>query len=50
MKKFINSDEGATMIEYAVIAMLVAMVLVGTLTTIGTSVSSYFQLVANKFP
>ena len=51
MKNFISlikSEEGATAIEYGLIAALIAIVLVGALTSIGTSLKPTFNNVANN--
>lgn len=39
------SQSGATAIEYALIASLIAVVIVGTVTTLGTSASKTFSKV-----
>ena len=36
MKNFASDPSGATAIEYTMIAMLIAVVIIGALTTIGT--------------
>jgi pilus assembly protein Flp/PilA len=40
---------GVTAIEYALIASLIAIVIVATLITVGTSVSGMFMQVVNGF-
>ncbi|MAW89235.1 MAG: Flp family type IVb pilin [Phyllobacteriaceae bacterium] len=50
MKKFesfIMDESGATAIEYGLIAALISVVIMGTLTTLGTNLNSKFQSVAN---
>ena len=44
----IKSQHGVTMIEYALIAALVAVVVIGAITTLGTSLSAVFTFVAGK--
>jgi len=44
----IKSQHGVTMIEYALIAALVAVVVIGAITTLGTNLSSVFTYVASK--
>ena len=44
----IKSQHGVTMIEYALIADLVAVVVIGAITTLGTNLSSVFTYVASK--
>lgn len=50
MKKFLarfrKDEDGATAIEYGLIAALIAVVIIGALTTLGTNMSSRFQTVA----
>ena len=45
--RFLRDESGATAIEYGLIAALIAMVLVGALTTIGTKISGTFNNVSN---
>ena len=40
--KFISNDSGATAIEYALMASLIALVLVTVLTNLGTRLSTEF--------
>ncbi len=47
--RFRRDRSGATSIEYALIAALVAMVIVTALTAVGASLSSTFQSVAGLF-
>lgn len=51
MKKFllrtVQSQKGVTMIEYALIAALIAVVAVTTLTDVGTALISKFTAVKN---
>jgi pilus assembly protein Flp/PilA len=45
----LKADKRAvTAIEYALIAALIAVFIIGALSTLGTSISSTFQNVANK--
>ncbi len=44
-----RDDRGATSIEYALIATLVAVVIIGSLTTLGTSLSTRFVSVNSGF-
>ena len=44
----IKSQHGVTMIEYALIAALVAVVVIGAITTLGTNLSAVFSFVASK--
>ena len=42
LKAFVDNESGATAIEYALIASLIAVALVGILTSLGTRLSSEF--------
>ena len=44
--KFLSDDNGATAIEYGLIAALIAVVCITALTTIGTNMSASFQSIA----
>jgi pilus assembly protein Flp/PilA len=46
VSRFIRDESGATAIEYGLIAALIAVVIIGVLTTIGTNLSAKFQAVA----
>jgi pilus assembly protein Flp/PilA len=52
MEKFfakkLNNQHGVTMIEYALIAALIAVVAILALTSIGTSLTSTFTDIATK--
>jgi pilus assembly protein Flp/PilA len=45
--RFLKDESGATAIEYGLIAALIAVVLVGALTALGTNLSTTFQNVSN---
>jgi pilus assembly protein Flp/PilA len=47
LARFIKNESGATAIEYGLIAGLIAVVIIGALTTVGTKVSAQFQAVAS---
>jgi pilus assembly protein Flp/PilA len=44
--EFFDDDRGATAIEYALIASLIAVAIVGALTALGTGLSSEFSEVS----
>lgn len=46
---FIKEEDGVTAIEYALIASLVAVIIVGSVTTIGQVLLGFFNVVANSF-
>lgn len=43
--KFFRDEEGATAIEYGLIAALIAVVIIGALTALGTSIQSQFTTI-----
>jgi pilus assembly protein Flp/PilA len=43
--KFLNDESGATAIEYGLIVALIAVVIIGAVTTIGTSMNTKFTAV-----
>jgi len=43
--RFMKQDEGATAIEYALIASLIAVAIVGVLVTLGPALSGVFSTV-----
>jgi pilus assembly protein Flp/PilA len=47
MKRFLKDESGATAIEYGLIAALIAVVIVGAVTTVGTNLSNKFQNIGN---
>jgi Flp pilus assembly pilin Flp len=49
MMDFIRSEKGVTVIEYAVIVMLIALGLVSTLTAISGVLRGVYQSVADAF-
>ena len=46
IKRFLKDEEGVTMIEYGLIAALIAVVVIATLTTLGTNLNTKFQAVS----
>ena len=50
IKKFIADEGGVTSIEYALIASLVAMAIVGAVTSLGTQVQGLYKKVADAYP
>jgi pilus assembly protein Flp/PilA len=46
MTNFLNDESGAAAAEYALILALIAVVIIGTLTTLGTNISTVFSKVA----
>ncbi|CAB3668809.1 Flp family type IVb pilin [Trinickia soli] len=48
-KAFLHEDGGATMVEYAFMVMLIAIVCVATVSTIGSKLNTVYNTVANDF-
>jgi pilus assembly protein Flp/PilA len=46
--RFVKNESGATAIEYGLIAALVAVAIIGTLSSMGTTLSSTFSKVQSK--
>lgn len=44
-----GNEEGVTLIEYALLAMVTAIALVSVLSDVGTAVQGFFQSVAEAF-
>lgn len=49
-KSFAQDKEGATAIEYAVIAGLIVAVVIGTLQILGPQIDGIFQSISNALP
>jgi pilus assembly protein Flp/PilA len=49
LRRFLQSEQGATAIEYAIIAGGIALAIVAGATTIGTTLNTTFTAVANAF-
>jgi pilus assembly protein Flp/PilA len=48
LSRFFSDESGVTAIEYGLIASLVAVVIIGAVTLVGTNLSATFQTVAAK--
>jgi pilus assembly protein Flp/PilA len=46
--RFISNKSGATAIEYGLIAALIAVVIIGAVTVVGTSLSTTFTTVSSN--
>ncbi|MGE0595781.1 MAG: Flp family type IVb pilin [Hyphomonadaceae bacterium] len=49
MKRFLHDSDGATAIEYALIASLIGFVIIGALTSIGGSLTDILNSFAGVF-
>jgi pilus assembly protein Flp/PilA len=47
-QKFLKDQSGATAIEYGLIAALIALVIITTITAVGTSLSTTFTNIASN--
>ena len=48
LKSFVEDDRGADLIEYALLAGLISLAAVGTLTIMGTSITGLFTKISDK--
>jgi pilus assembly protein Flp/PilA len=48
LSRFVSDESGVTAIEYGLIASLIAVVVIGAVTLVGTTLSGTFQTVAAK--
>ena len=48
MKRFAQDESGATAIEYGLIAALIAVVIIGGATAVGTQLSAKFNTISSK--
>ena len=48
LARFLKDESGATAIEYGLIAALIAVVIIGAVTTIGTSLNTTFTTIASS--
>jgi pilus assembly protein Flp/PilA len=47
-KRFLKDESGATAIEYGLIAALIAVVIIGGLTAVGTTLNTTFNSISGK--
>lgn len=48
LKRFVSSEDGATAIEYGLIAALISVVIITALTTVGSNLNTDFTSVATS--
>jgi pilus assembly protein Flp/PilA len=46
-KRFVRDEDGVTAIEYGLIAALIAVVIIGAVTTVGTELKAVFTTIGN---
>lgn len=50
VRKFAKSEDGATAIEYGLIAALIAVVIIGGITAVGTGLDTLFTDISTALP
>lgn len=50
LSSFLKREDGATAIEYAIIAGLIAVVIIGAATFLGEQIRDMFNFIAGKIP
>lgn len=50
ISRFVREEEGATAIEYGLIAALIAVVIIGAVTVLGTTLSGVFGRISGAMP
>jgi pilus assembly protein Flp/PilA len=50
LKRFWRDESGASAVEYGLLTALIAAVIVGTVTTLGTTLNTAFQDVIDALP
>ena len=48
IKRFLKDEEGVTMVEYGLLAALIAVVCILAITALGTELNKVFQYIADK--
>jgi pilus assembly protein Flp/PilA len=48
IRQFLKDVEGASMIEYAILASLISVVAIAAITTVGTNVNSTFTSIGSQ--
>jgi pilus assembly protein Flp/PilA len=48
VSRFVKDESGATAIEYGLIVALIAVVIIGAVTTVGSNLSTKFNVVASS--
>ena len=48
LSRFVSDESGVTAIEYGLIAALIAVIIIGAVSTVGTKLSGTFTSVANS--
>lgn len=48
LKRFLRDEQGVTAIEYGLIAALIAVVIIGTVTTVGENLDGVFESIGTS--
>jgi pilus assembly protein Flp/PilA len=48
IKRFLKDEEGVTMVEYGLLAALIAIVCIAAITAVGTELNIVFQYIADS--
>ncbi len=48
VRRFVREEEGATALEYGLLAALIAAAIVAAVTSLGNSVNNTFELISGK--
>jgi pilus assembly protein Flp/PilA len=46
--RFVRDEDGVSAIEYGLLAALIALVIIGSVTTLGTTLKGVFSTIANS--
>lgn len=49
IKNFLNQEEGASLVEYAILAALISVVAIGAIGDLGGKVNTAFEDIRDKF-
>jgi pilus assembly protein Flp/PilA len=49
-KRFLDAEDGVTSVEYALVALLVALAILTTAALLGVNLGAIYDYVAGKFP
>ncbi len=50
LRNFFIREEGQSLVEYALVLVLIAMAAIGTLAVLGVNIGGVFQTIADVFP
>jgi pilus assembly protein Flp/PilA len=49
IKNFLENEDGASLVEYAILAALISVVAIATISDLGTKVNDTFNTIKTKF-